>query len=511
GHVASEGSTPVAVPAELRGGVADVSIVAPTSLARDREVRASSRPAPARAAAARPLPLQSPADPYNGLPTTTGSAFGASGTPRGCAAARAATSPFGRGFAPNQISTAYGVDRLHRRGLRGEGMRVALIEADGFLHRDLKTFAACFGLRLPPIRTAVVDRRRALPPGPETTLDLEVLIAQAPQLERIDVQQMHSASSDVAGDLLAAVSAALRERPRPDALSLSLDVCEAAIGAPGVPTGSIVAVRALDDLFALAAAAGVSTVVASGDAGSAGCLRESDSVLPSVSFPSSSAWVTAVGGTNVRLDAANRIAREVAWNDTPAAIALFAEQGITTPPAEAVANASGGGRSLLFARPWWQRDAGLPGGARLVPDVSALAGQLPGWVTYCSNRACVESDQSGWSTSGGTSAATPLVAAALTLSSQAARRRGQPPIGFANPLIYRLADGRERSAVLRDVTVGATDVTAAVGRNYHGDRGVLGVYPAGRGYDLATGWGSLVLPAFTDAALAAGRRGAGGR
>ncbi len=107
-----------------------------------------------------------------------------SGTANACPAAVATG-----GFTPNQYLTAYGFDPLHNAGITGQGERVALIEIDGFKHSDITNFARCFGLRVPPIRAFGIGVRKALPPGGETTLDLEVLTAAAPGLKAIDVYQ----------------------------------------------------------------------------------------------------------------------------------------------------------------------------------------------------------------------------------------------------------------------------------------------------------------------------------
>src|SRR5262245_15399907 len=63
----------------------------------------------------------------------TGSERPRTGTPEGCADGREAgltTEPEAYGFTPNQYLTAYGHTALHERGLRGQGMRVSVVEID---------------------------------------------------------------------------------------------------------------------------------------------------------------------------------------------------------------------------------------------------------------------------------------------------------------------------------------------------------------------------------------------
>ena len=71
----------------------------------------------------------------------------------------------------------------------------------------------------------------------------------------------------------------------------------------------------------------------------------------------------------------------------------------------------------------------------------------------------------------------PLFVGAVALADQQRDSRGQPRIGFANPLIYR--QGRRGDGAVRDVVAGSNQVFP------------YGCCDAGPGYDLATGWGSI--------------------
>jgi subtilase family serine protease len=452
-----------AVPAGLRGPVAAVTILA----ARQDVVANASAGAPAASAA-----------PKSG---SYSSILPHSGTARGCPAGR--TGPGGANqppFTPNQYLSAYGHAALHARGIDGDGQTVALVEVDGFRRGDVATFAECFGIEPPPIRVVPVQPlKEPYPGGSETTLDLEVLSAAAPGVDRIDV---YEGVANEAGIMLTAGTALGSPRNRPDVISISLGICEPQF------SGHLVYRRALDSIFATAAGAGISVLVAAGDTGSSGCRvvgsGESTALpLRAVSLPSSSPYVTAVGGTNLRLDEENRIASEIVWNDWPE-----------------LAGAGGGGVSLLAPRrPWWQKLPGLNrfGLGRVVPDVAALADVFPGYAYFCtSSEECRDLPQGspGWSSIGGTSAATPLTAAGIVLANQFAERHGEPSLGFLNPLLYELgADARSRRAVFRDVTVGNNDLGALLPKEVEGGR-PLGCCGARPGYDWASGWGSLKVP-----------------
>ncbi len=197
--------------------------------------------------------------------------------------------------------------------------------------------------------------------------------------------------------------------------------------------------------------------------------------------------MTAVGGTNLKLNAKNRIASQITWNDAPD---FF--------------GASGGGASLLSPRrPWWQRAPRLHeyGDGRLVPDIAGLADVLPGYAIYCTAAACAEAPQTspGWISVGGTSAATPLMAGGVLLADQYAARHRQPPLGFLNPLLYQLGPEGAGRGVFSDVNRGNNDLGVLTPADAGGGR-PLGCCPATPGYDVATGWGSLKVEGLAKAA-----------
>src|SRR5437763_569281 len=104
------------------------------------------------------------------------------GTARTCAGAAKT-----HAFTPQRLSTAYGVDPLHSRGLGGSGVRVVTLSSQEIPTAQFRTWARCFGLRTP------VVRQLAMPSGildtstdpDETVLDVEALASLAPGLDRI--------------------------------------------------------------------------------------------------------------------------------------------------------------------------------------------------------------------------------------------------------------------------------------------------------------------------------------
>lgn len=456
-RAASGGGARGRVPRALRGEVTSVSALDSSELHRPAPVNDGRRLRASSGSSVRPL----------------------SGTPEGCADGLGTG-----GFTPNQYTTAYGHADLHERGITGAGQRIALVEIDSFKRSDISTWADCFGLEPPPIRRHKTSGKGFIPTQGETPLDLEVLTAGAPGLDRIEV---YLGAASQLGVLTSTTAALGTSNSRPDVISISLGGCEVQT------TGAIGYVRAMDHALAIGAGAGISTLIATGDQGSAPCRNNGGDVflpLLSVNSPSSSNYATAVGGTNLVLDDENGITDQITWNDLPDQYA-----------------GSTGGYSVFNQRPWYQRGAHGGGkgsyGARMVPDVSGLADIRPGYAYYCSRAACQHDGQS-WFQIGGTSAATPLLAAGVALANQAAAERGQANLGLLNPLLYEIGLRGDRDGLFNDVTEGDNDTGAAIPPE-QGGTGPLGCCTAKPGYDLATGWGSPDVAALSRAAIRAAR------
>jgi kumamolisin len=393
----------------------------------------------------------------------------ASGTQSGCAPGRATG-----GFTPNQYLTAYGLGQLQGEGLRGSGERVALIEVDGFRGSDIKAFGRCFGISVPRIHAFGIGVNHPLGPGPEATLDLEVLTASAPRLAGIDV---YETTADAVGSLQAFVAPLENAGFKPQVISASLGLCEPAIREALGSSG----IRVAEAEFQLAAAGGASVLAASGDSGSADCTQQDgtpDDFL-SVNFPASSPWVTAVGGTNLHLNPFNAIASEQVWNDTDAS----------------PGSAGGGGASELFGRPSYQTGT-VAGSQRQVPDVAMLADVAPGYAVYCTASECV-SGGAAWQSVGGTSAATPLLAGGVALIDELLRERERADIGQLNLLLYRIGRSSLAPSVFNDVQQYGNDV----GPYIPGNGEPLGCCSAHPGFDEASGWGSVNLSVLAQAAV----------
>jgi kumamolisin len=375
------------------------------------------------------------------------------------------------GLFPGQILQAYGIAALQQAGLRGQGARVAIVGEAPTPAADLSTFRSCFGL---PGTALAQHGATKLAPILESSLDAQTIAMVAPALERFDLWVHPIAEQDDDGDvdgflalLAQPLQATASGTPLPDVISVSYGVCEAQV-APYTASRTLV-----ERQLAATAALGITTVVAAGDSGSSACAHgvpplqlTSADKQQSASWPATSPWVLAVGGTNLTLTAANAIASSGVWNDTAYA-----------PPYQATAG-GGGGVSTFVSRPWWQPAAATQKAKRMVPDVAAFADASPGYVVVCSSavQGCGPGAGQTLSFVGGTSAATPLVAGMIALWTQQARQAGKPRPGFVAPLLYSLA---KRPGLFLDITSGDNIVFGGVK-----------CCSAGAGFDLASGLGS---------------------
>lgn len=400
------------------------------------------------------------------------------GTPSGCADALGVTlegNPFG--LSPSQLLDAYNVDDLHAAGLDGTGMRMAIVESQRYDAGDLAAYRECFGLQdafeVIPHERGVLE---AADSSPEAVLDLSVVSFVAPALERVDLFMVGDdpalETADPTGQIslmqmfAAPIDSAAQGGPAPHVVSASYGECEPL---PTTLNGYTALTGIFDQVFALAAAAGISYVVSTGDAGSSACNQFAEvwgSEVPglAVQYPATSPYMTAVGGTNLSLTADNEIASSGVWNDTaylPMAD-LAADSGL---------RAGGtGGTSTMSPRPWFQ-DVVSESPYRTVPDVAMFADTYPGYLLH----------DDGWTAVGGTSAAAPLFAGIVALLDQRASAIGQPALGFVAPLMYEL--GATGSSALYDITIGDNNIFPEP------EYGIT-CCAAGPGYDLATGWGS---------------------
>jgi hypothetical protein len=126
-----------------------------------------------------------------------------------------------------------------------------------------------------------------------------------------------------------------------------------------------------------------------------------------------------------------------------------------------------------------------------------LADVAPGYAIYCSAAPPDCDPGNPWTTIGGTSASTPLLAGGFALVDQLLRMHRRQDLGLVNQLLYQFGRSSLRGNVFYDVTSIGNDVGPYIPGNGH----PLGCCAAGIGYDKASGWGSVDLARFALLAL----------
>lgn len=234
---------------------------------------------------------------------------------------------------------------------------------------------------------------------------------------------------------------------------------------------------AYDQAAMAGAAQGMTVLFSSGDDGDLAAING----VASGSFPATSAYVTGVGGTT--LEVINSSTKnEYGWGTYRAYLADATVNSATSVSTSGVTQTSafgytfddfsfyagsGGGISLLETQPSYQTPVvpavlattlnlasgytePLPNPMRVSPDVAMDADPYTGYLygeTFTiagnpiSDHGCTPisaTEEYCENAIGGTSLASPLFAGVMAVMNQRRAAEGQPLVGFANPLFYRL-------------------------------------------------------------------------
>jgi hypothetical protein len=227
---------------------------------------------------------------------------------------------------------------------------------------------------------------------------------------------------------------------------------------------------------------GVVITASAGDSGYLNWLEKP--VTPSAVYPASSPNVVAVGGTRLIRAAGGTWVSESVWNDGGESGGVADGHG-----------AAGGGCSVPFTAQIWQRD--LPnwsavgcGTKRAVSDVSADADPYTGVAVYDSTE--IEGNK-GWAVYGGTSVASPIIAATFALAGGAH--------GVAYPARTLYENDAKAPSSLHDVVSGSNGLCSEPFNSTSGTSGCTttveaenclqkAICLAGSGYDGPTGLGT---------------------
>jgi kumamolisin len=335
---------------------------------------------------------------------------------------------------------AYDVAPLRSLGMDGRGVTVVFPEIDGVDSAATSRFAQAN--RLPPFN--IHFNGAGLKSGDEATMDVEVVHAIAPRAKLV----VFNFNGQVTNAQWTSQTLSMIRASAGDVISSSVGSCDGGYNSTDAADFASVLNEAdvlRESMFASA-----------GDNGAFDCIGHGQtpgSAYLGVDMPAALPGVTGVGGTSVTASPSGSWQNETVWEG----------------PIETAG--TGGGISRFFTQPAWQVAPGVTAAdqintahMRMVPDVSADADPGSGMNLIF---------PAGSGQGGGTSQAAPIWAAITALIDEYLRVHGHQPVGFMNPALYYLARTHPAYAPFHDVTVGS---------NLY--------YPAGPGYDMASGLGS---------------------
>jgi pseudomonalisin len=340
------------------------------------------------------------------------------------------------GYGPGVYRASYGIPKK----MTGAGRASAFVGDADFLDSDVDAYLSYFQVK----RTGPATTRVLVDGGPpagltgdsvEATLDIETLVSIAPGTaiyayeapSASDLRYFTDMYTQIVQDNLA------------DTVNTSYSECETAF----IPTFP----KAADHIFKQGAALGITFHSSTGDNGTRtyGCYTSD----PTVGTPADDPHQVAIGGTFLGVDHSNgKETSEVGWNGT------------------------GGGVSVVMKLPKYQKGVtNIITSGRNLPDVSFDASPGSGESFYY--------DGAFQGPIGGTSLASPIFGAGLTIVDQMMKARA----GYFGPTLYatwaKNGYGAGKKLYLRDITTGT-----------------IGAYSAGPGYDQMTGIGAIIFGNF---------------
>jgi subtilase family serine protease len=383
-----------------------------------------------------------------------------------------------RGHTPAQIKSAYGIDGTYD----GSGQTVAVIDAyaSPTILQDVNQWSINRGL--PTMNSGqlvqvVAPGTFGRPQNPrqdpqgwygEETLDIEAVHGMAPAAKIVYVgapnnyRDLDAAMNHVVDNHLAQIVT--------NSYGFATEL---------LPPGYV---KPLEDTLIQAAAEGIGVYFSSGDNGD----ETARFGFATTDWPTSSPWVTAVGGTALGVGQAGDRVIETGWgtsnyNCSPTTLACTRTGWLY---------GAGGGVSQLFAKPDYQ--SALSASGRAVPDVAALGdpqtGLLVGQTQTFPDGAYYDEYRIG-----GTSVSSPIFAGIMALADQAAGT----PHGFANPLFYSHASAfydvqSVKTAVARRNFNNSVDASAGTADRLRtlDDYSGSPTQHTGSGWDNVTGLGS---------------------
>lgn len=405
-------------------------------------------------------------------------------------------------LAPGDVAVIYDLNPLYSSGYTGSGQTIVVAGQSAIKASDITNFQKAAGLSQKAPQTTLVPNTGTSAEndsnGDEDESDLDIewagAIAQGATINFVYVG--NKTNTSVFDAIQYAIDSNIGQ-----VISNSYGACENAYPASEV--------SALENLFMQANAQGQTIVSAAGDLGATDCDSSATTDQATqglaVDMPASSPYVTGMGGTEFAADVS---APGTYWNSSNSAgqvsaIQFIPEKVWNDSSSSLGIEAGGGGKSILFGKPTWQKGTGVPSdGQRDVPDISLNASPNHDGYLYCASGSDADASscskgfldaQGTPNVAGGTSFGAPIFAGVLAILGQRLQAKG---LGNVNPEIYALA-ASNYSTAFHDTTSGNNQVPCKIGSTGCSSSPIG--FTAAAGYDLASGWGSIDAAGFVEA------------
>ncbi|HTJ68859.1 MAG TPA: S53 family peptidase [Actinospica sp.] len=374
-------------------------------------------------------------------------------------------------YSPTAMASAYGYAKQLTSGDQGQGITVAVEEWEAVNHQAVSDYESCVGSHSKvsydtSAAGTTVQPTAANGVGIEASLDIEAISSIAPKASVIDYEGPDITASFTDADWLNTFAAPVAADSA-NVISLSWGGCE-----EGAIDSTLE--NSQTSTLQLAAVQGQSFFTSSDDNGSEGCnsVAQQDATV-TVDDPANNFWITAVGGTYMQGLTNPTV---TPWNDS------FDGGGATGGGVSIWQSLSGAANYQKgFVGSGYSNICNAAKGAtcRQVPDISALGD----WRSGFPQIGYADSTGDYVLVDGGTSLATPVMAAITALADSSTRCAANGPAGFINPTIYDLA--KNKASYAKDFQDETT------GNNAYSPSGYTGsLFQATTGYDMASGLGS---------------------
>jgi subtilase family serine protease len=353
------------------------------------------------------------------------------------------------GYGPQQYQSAYGESDLLRAGINGRGVTVAITDAYAAptiaqdaqkynqVHNQPQFAPGQFSQIVPgPNGFDLISECGAQGWYGEETLDVEAVHAMAPGAKIVYV-----GAADCDGALDTAWAETIDNHVADVITNSWTD------GTDDISLLGTDYVQFYQQFSLEAALTGITVNFSSGDAGD----NTNGGANPqnrTVEFPADLPYVTGVGGTSIGIGRNGQRLWEHGWQS---AYSNLSNGAWTPAPPGTYSSGGGGGTSVLFGQPFYQKGrvpasiAKYFGGKpmRAVPDISMNGDPNSGFEV---GQTQVFPDGTYWDQYriGGTSLSSPLLAGVIAVANQFAHHA----LGFVNPLYYKLLG----TPALHDVT-----------------------------------------------------------